>query len=82
MVRGQPRIGIFTLRTIKAGKEITYNYNLEWGGKRVKYACLRCAAVLPMPVLFHMTLCLPCLQEGSTLTSTVRTMWCLGDCRS
>jgi SET domain len=32
IVRGETRVGIFALRTIRPGQEITYNYHLEWNG--------------------------------------------------
>ena len=36
-VLGELCVGIFALRDIPAGEELTYCYNLEWnGGRRVK----------------------------------------------
>jgi hypothetical protein len=42
IVRGETRVGIYALRTIRPGQEITYNYNLEWNG----FARIRCALQL------------------------------------
>ena len=37
---GEVRVGIFAKEFIKAGTELTYNYNFEWyGGAKVRCRC-------------------------------------------
>jgi histone-lysine N-methyltransferase SETD2 len=39
-VLGEVRVGIFAKEFIKAGTELTYNYNFEWyGGAKVRCRC-------------------------------------------